>query len=52
MNKEQLEELEQIKENIISIADWCVQENKKLDNLLIGRLKGYGINRETESLLY
>ena len=45
MTKEELEQLEEIKENIIAIADWCVQENKKLDRLLARRLRGHGINR-------
>lgn len=38
MGEEQLEQLEEIKENIISIADWCQQENEKIDKLLEGRM--------------
>ena len=45
MTKEELEILEEIEENIVSIAAWCVQENKKLDNLLARRLKENEFNR-------
>ena len=46
MSEEEQEEiLEEIKENLISLADWCQQENNKIDRLLEGRSKGHEFDR-------
>lgn len=40
MSEEQLDQLEEIKENLIAIEAWCQQENNKIDRLLARRSRG------------